>query len=82
MNQNQQQGYGNQPGFGQQGFGQYQNFNGGFGGQQQSFGTPRPAFRKQGEAPQATPTNLPPTFGGQQQQNFGQGTRPTFRTAT
>lgn len=82
MNQNQQQGYGNQPGFGQQGFGQYQNFNSGFGGQQQSFGTPRPAFRKQGEAPQATPTNLPPTFGGQQQQNFGQGTRPTFRTAT
>lgn len=83
INQNPPQGYGNQQGFGQQGFGQYQNFNGGFGGQQQSFGTPRPAFRKQGEAPQTTPTTLPPTFGGQQQQQtFGQGTRPTFRTAT
>lgn len=83
INQNPPQGYGNQQGFGQQGFGQYQNFNGGFGGQQQSFGAPRPAFRKQGEAPQTAPTTLPPTFGGQQQQQtFGQGTRPTFRTAT
>ena len=83
INQNPPQGYGNQQGFGQQGFGQYQNFNGGFGGQQQSFGAPRPAFRKQGEAPQTAPTTLPPTFGGQQQQQtFGQGTRPTFRTVT
>lgn len=81
MNQNQQQGFGGQQVYGQQGFGQYQNFNGGFGGQQQSFGAPRPTFRKQGEAPQTATTTLPPTF-GQQQQTFGQAARPTFRTAT
>ena len=81
MNQNQQQGFGGQQFYGQQGFGQYQNFNGGFGGQQQSFGAPRPTFRKQGEAPQTATTPLPPTF-GQQQQTFGQAPRPTFRTAT
>lgn len=81
MNQNQQQGFGGQQVYGQQGFGQYQNFNGGFGSQQQSFGAPRPTFRKQGEAPQTATTPLPPTF-GQQQQTFGQAARPTFRTAT
>lgn len=81
MNQNQQHSFGGQQFYGQQGFGQYQNFNGGFGGQQQSFGAPRPTFRKQGEAPQTATAPLPPTF-GQQQQTFGQAPRPTFRTAT
>ncbi len=79
----QQNAYQNQMqnGFGQQqfgnGFGFQNQMNMGFGGQQQ-----RPMFRKQGEVAPTQGATLPPTFGGGQSQNFGQPSRPVFRTAT